>query len=147
MRLTYPLILIAVTVLAVWYQHSQNTQLTLQLDNAQSTINGQIATIHSLNTSIERITADRDKAHRAQLRLDHQLADNQSRARQQQQQLETLIHENATLKAWADRSLPAGLDLLQHPGFDTAAAYRRYQHTMPDRQPLPPQPRATDHPP
>ena len=101
------------------------------------TLREDLSTVQATATAkqhrIDDLIAKTQRAKEEQRRLSELLTSNRAAANKQQHQLETLINENATLKMWANRPLPAGLDRLQRPAITGHAAFSEYlshRHTL-----------------
>lgn len=103
----------------LYFLMSQNH--SLREDLAAST-----ATNSVYQARITRLITQREQARAEQRKLAATIARNQADATRQQQQLETLINENAELKEWADRPLPDDIKRLRRPAITGASAFADY---------------------
>lgn len=104
----------------------QNQTLREDLATAQAAANAK-------QHRIDDLIAKTQRAKEEQRRLSELLTSNRAAANRQQHELETLINENATLKMWANRPLPAGLSRLQRPAITGHTAFSEYlshRHTV-----------------
>ncbi len=129
------LTLIAAIVMYVLAYQNQTLREDLAVANSIAS-----ARQHRIDDLIEKTNIAKDE----QRKLSDQLATNRAALARRDKQLENLLNENAELKAWADRPLPAGLDWLQR---DTITGHTAYRQHLSDRQPLPAESDNPDEPP
>lgn len=129
------LTLIAAIVMYVLAYQNQTLREDLAVANSIAS-----ARQHRIDDLIEKTNIAKDE----QRKLSDQLATNRAALARRDKQLEKLLNENAELKAWADRPLPAGLDWLQR---DTITGHTAYRKHLSDRKPMSAQSGNPDEPP
>lgn len=129
------LTLIAAIVMYVLAYQNQTLREDIAVANSIAS-----ARQHRIDDLIEKTNIAKDE----QRKLSDQLATNRAALARRDKQMEKLLNENAELKAWADRPLPAGLDWLQRDAITGHTAYRQH---LSDRHPMSAQSGSTDEPP